>query len=444
MRILLIAWFLLGIASAASAEEWTTEDVFARHKDSVVQVRIIDAQGGAKRSIGSGFLISDDGRLISNFHVVADFVHHPGEYRAEWHTGDGASGPLKLLDVDVVHDLALLQSPELAARKFLAVESNLPNMGERIFPLGFPYDLGLTIVEGTYNGLLERSLYERIHLTASINPGMSGGPAIDRNGNVIGVNVATAGNQVSFVVPSKHVIELLTRDEASTRGELIGRIGDQLRANQESYFSDLLSTPFPMTRLGAFEVPGALARYVNCWSQTDQNKERLVDRTELTCQSEDDVFISGSLNTGAIRYEHALRSTRKIGALRFWSLLERGFAGFYGDLGGEKSSMTSFTCTGDFFEPAQTKSKMVVCVRRYREFPDLYDIVQRQILLDRADQALQSTLVLTGVTRERGLQFARRFAESLRRVDTSPGTLVTPMEEEAPASSSSAAAETGP
>jgi len=417
MRILLITLAFVSLLPPAWSEEWATEEVFARHKDSVVQIRIIDAQGGAKRSIGSGFLISDDGRLITNFHVVADFVHHPGEHRAEWHTGDGASGPLQLLDVDVVHDLALLQSPDLSGRKFLAVESNLPNMGERIFPLGFPYDLGLTIVEGTYNGLLDKSLYERIHLTASINPGMSGGPAIDRNGNVIGVNVATAGNQVSFVVPSKYVIGLLTRDDAATRGELIGRIGEQLRANQEHYLGELLSTPFVITRLGPFEVPGAIARYVNCWSQTDQSKERLIDRTELSCQSEDDVFISGTLKTGAIRFEHALRSTRKMGAVRFWSLMERGFGSFYGDLGGEKSTMTGFSCSGDFFEHAGTKSKMMVCVRRYREFTDLYDIVQRQIVLDRSDQALQSTLILTGVARERGLGFARRFAESLRRTD---------------------------
>ena len=416
MRILLILFGFLVLAQPLRGAEWTTEDVFARHKDAVVQVRIIDAQGGAKRSIGSGFMISDDGRLITNFHVVADFVHHPGEHRAEWHTGDGKSGPLQLLDVDVVHDLALLQSKELAGRKFLAVESNLPTMGERIFPLGFPYDLGLTIVEGTYNGLLEKSLYERIHLTASINPGMSGGPAIDRNGNVIGVNVATAGDQVSFVVPARHVIELMTRDEAATRGELMGRIGQQLHANQERYLSELLSRPFTSTRLGGFEVPSAIARYVNCWSQTDQSKDRLFDRTELSCQSEDDVYLSGDLNTGAIRYEHALRSARKIGSLRFWSLMERTFASFYGDLGGDKSSMTGFTCRDDFFDSAGLKSKLYLCVRRYREFNDLYDIVQRQVVLNRSDQALQSTLILTGVARERGLAFARRFAESLRWV----------------------------
>lgn len=401
--------------SAVGAEDWTTEDVYTRHQGSVVQVRIIDAKGGAKRSIGSGFMISDDGRLITNFHVVADFVHHPGEHRAEWHASDGASGPLELLDVDVVHDLALMQSTALAGRAFLAVESNLPKMGERLFSLGFPYDLGLTIVEGTYNGLLEKSLYERIHLTASINPGMSGGPAIDRNGNVIGVNVATAGNQVSFLVPSRHVIELLTRDEATTRGELMQRIGGQMRANQARYLSELMQAPFATTELGDYQVPSAIARYINCWSQTDQDQERLLDHTELSCQSEDDVFLSGDLTTGAIRYEHELRSARRVGVLRFWSQLERSFRSFFGDLGGDKASVTEFQCHQDFFEHDGLKSKLVLCGRRYREFEGMYDLVQRQVSLDRSDRSLQSTLILTGVDREHGLEFARRFAEAIRR-----------------------------
>ena len=52
--------FLIGLlvcTTLVEAEEWTTEDVYTRHQDSVLQVRIIDAKGGAKRSIGSAFKI---------------------------------------------------------------------------------------------------------------------------------------------------------------------------------------------------------------------------------------------------------------------------------------------------------------------------------------------------------------------------------------------------
>lgn len=415
MPLLYLLLGLLLLLSQAHAQDWATEDVYTRHQASVLQVRIIDSRGGAKRSIGSGFLVSDDGRLITNFHVVADFVHHPENHRAEWQDSEGNSGALELLDVDVVHDLAVMSAGDLAGRAFLAVESNLPNMGERIYSLGFPYDLGLTIVEGTYNGLLEKSLYERIHLTASINPGMSGGPAVDRNGNVIGVNVASAGEQVGFLVPSRHVIGLLTRDEAATRGELMERIGAQLRANQAQYLIDLMQAEFATVALGGYRVPAALARYISCWSQTDQDSERLIDQTELSCQSEDDVFLAGDLATGAIRYEHELRQARRIGTLRFWAQMERDFTSFFGDLGGDRSKVTAFDCHSDFVEEAAITRKLVLCARRYRDFEGLYDLVQRQVSLDADGRSLQSTLVLTGVDREHGLRFARRFVEAIRR-----------------------------
>src|SRR5438046_9463079 len=79
--------------------------------------------------------------------------------------------------------------------------------------MGNPLDLGFTITEGIYNGLVEHSYNERIHFTGALNPGMSGGPAVTGEGNVIGVNVATrrGGQLVSFLVPARFAAALLQR-----------------------------------------------------------------------------------------------------------------------------------------------------------------------------------------------------------------------------------------
>lgn len=180
---------------AAPADE--TERVFSDYKDNILQVRMLDQASASKASIGSGFLVDRQGFVVTNFHVIAELVHKPGQYRAEYLFEDGRSGKLELLDIDVVHDLALLKM-DVTSDRFLAISTREPAKGERLFSLGNPHDLGLTIVEGTYNGQLEKSLYERIHFTGSINPGMSGGPTINRDGAVVGVNVATAGNQLVF------------------------------------------------------------------------------------------------------------------------------------------------------------------------------------------------------------------------------------------------------
>ncbi|MCB1635719.1 MAG: trypsin-like peptidase domain-containing protein, partial [Xanthomonadales bacterium] len=267
MRISPVLLLLLLIAVPLRAQDWSTEEIFARYKASIVQVRIIDGQGGEKSSLGSGFFVTDSGELVSNYHVVADLVDHPETYRAEYVLDDGGEGPLTLLHVDVVHDLALLRAEDVR-RPFLAIESNLPAMGERLYAFGNPYDLGMTIIEGTYNGLLEKSLYERIHFSGSINPGMSGGPTVDRFGNVIGVNVATAGNQVSFLVPAKFLLGLL--EGLDDPRPLSERIGAQLRDNQQRYLSELTASPLATVSLGQYRVPGKVAPFVNCSSRSDQ------------------------------------------------------------------------------------------------------------------------------------------------------------------------------
>ena len=75
------------------------------------------------------------------------------------------------------------------------------SQGERIYSLGNPLDIGFAVIEGTYNGLVERSFYPTIFFAGSLNPGVSGGPTLDQQGRVIGINVAARrdGEQVSFL-----------------------------------------------------------------------------------------------------------------------------------------------------------------------------------------------------------------------------------------------------
>src|SRR5471032_266680 len=174
---LLLSMLLLSLLMLPAAATENAKTIFATGKDRIVQVRLIDQAGNAKNALGSGFVIADGGRIISNYHVVSGLVNHPGRFRAEYLAQNGETGKLALLDIDVIHDLALLRAEGFAPTPF-AVRAEAPAMGVRLYSLGNPLDLGLTIVEGTYNALLKKSLYERIHFTGSINPGMSGGPTL--------------------------------------------------------------------------------------------------------------------------------------------------------------------------------------------------------------------------------------------------------------------------
>ena len=114
--------------------------------------------------------------------MVSQYALEPATYRLEYIAPDGTTGPLKLHAIDVANDLAVVQLDRTALPFFTfderAVQAATCPKGERLFAMGNPLDLGFTIVEGTYNGLVDKSYNERIHFSGALNPGMSGGPTV--------------------------------------------------------------------------------------------------------------------------------------------------------------------------------------------------------------------------------------------------------------------------
>ena len=163
-------------------------------RDKLVQIRTLLRNSNTQASVGSGFFVAANGLIITNFHVASQLALEPERYRGGYVPIDGKEGEVELLAFDVRNDLALLRvkgqarrgMPVLAFRE----EAKPLNRGERIYSLGNPLDIGFAVTEGTYNGLVQRSFYPRILFGGALNPGMSGGPALDDNGRVVGVNVS--------------------------------------------------------------------------------------------------------------------------------------------------------------------------------------------------------------------------------------------------------------
>ena len=200
-----------------------------RARDSVVQIRGFFGDGNSDAFHGSGFAASGangvgDGLIVTNYHVVSEVVLYPKQYRLEYVASDGRTGALRVHAIDIEHDLAVVKADDFKPPP-LKVRAQIPNKGERAYSIGFPLDLGLTITEGVANGLVENTLEQRIHYSGAMNGGMSGGPALDNNGAVYGVNVSvfTGKQSVSFVVPAKHIAPLLARAAQRSNVLEIGR-----------------------------------------------------------------------------------------------------------------------------------------------------------------------------------------------------------------------------
>jgi hypothetical protein len=413
-RLLLVAsLFCLGGPEFVSAQQADTAEVYASWRDRIVQIQVIDRQADTKAGIGSGFFAGNPGWIVTNYHVVAALVNEPGRYRARFLAGEEIEGDLELLAVDAVHDLALVRARGFD-RPSLELAPGAPPKGTRLWSLGFPFDIGLTIVEGTFNGRLEKSLYEKLHFTGSINPGMSGGPTLNSEGQVVGVNVSTAGNQVSFLVPVQFVTQLLdsTSGEPATEQKLNREVARQLLENQQYIVDRLLSEPVPLTRLNAYSAPAGLAAFVNCWGNSQEEEDSSLALVYYHCQTNDDIFLSDALTTGIIQYQHDLVSTGELGALRFYRQLEKRNHYPQLRLNGDEKSVSNYECQDGFVDHETLPLKVTYCVRAYKKLTGLYDGFLSLTSLVDEQQAMQSTLILAGFSWDNLRLFGGRFLEA--------------------------------
>ena len=132
------------LPAGAQVAEDRASKLFDQHRAAVVQLRVIDLASGDKSSIGSGFQINENGRIVSNYHVVSAYVNAPDRYRLEFLDSTGRRGALTLVDVDVVNDLVLLWTSVPLGGVLELGDSELAQ-GQRVFSLGNPFDLAMTI-----------------------------------------------------------------------------------------------------------------------------------------------------------------------------------------------------------------------------------------------------------------------------------------------------------
>ena len=108
----------LAAASARAQDDGgrgtATAEVFRRYADRVIKIHVVEISSAAKAELGSGFFVTPDGLVVTNYHVVSKIVHEPDRYRAEWIDGGSAPHRLRILAVDVVNDLAVLRSDQPA------------------------------------------------------------------------------------------------------------------------------------------------------------------------------------------------------------------------------------------------------------------------------------------------------------------------------------------
>jgi serine protease Do len=187
-----------------------------------------------QNSLGSGVVVSKEGHIITNNHVV-DQVDE-----IEVQLSDGRTEKARLIGADDQVDLAVLKIDDPGVKPLKLADSDTVQAGDFVLAIGNPFGFDETVTDGIVSskGRPNRAdvFGDLIQTNAAINPGNSGGPLINLHGEVIGINTAiisrSGGSQgIGFAIPSNTVRTAL--ESLLKKGRIIrGYLGIQMRVPQ--------------------------------------------------------------------------------------------------------------------------------------------------------------------------------------------------------------------
>ncbi|MFG6489853.1 serine protease [Roseateles sp. BYS78W] len=399
--------------------------LYERSKGQLLQIRTLLKNQDSQASVGSGFVVSDDGHVVTNYHVVSQFALEPESYRLRYATTDGQGGALELLDFDARRDLALLRAvgDGLKGHGALAFrpQSQPLAKGERIYSMGNPHDVAFAVVEGNYNGLVERSFDPLIYYAGGINPGMSGGPVLDEDGRVVGVNVSTLlfAQQVSFLVPGEFAESLVKRSMGAKpiHAAAWGRLRDQLTRYQDELVTRFLAMPWESANNDRYRLPVPRQDFMRCWGSSTAADAKGLDFERSQCRMDHALFVSGSLQTGWLDMSHEAYDGSKLGALRFARQYSNSFRNER--LGGPDKSRTAPYCKEQFVDRDGLPLRAVVCLRAYRKLEGLHDLSILVTTVDDATQGALGRFDARGVSFDNALKLAAHYLEGFAWTNSS-------------------------
>jgi S1-C subfamily serine protease len=395
------------------------QTLYAAARADLLQIRMLLRNGRSQSSVGSGFLVGAGNLVLTNYHVVSQMALDPEVYVGEYVDTDGKSGPVELLAVDVLHDLAVVRVNRNGTGFFQVPDKPVKLFqGQYLYSLGNPLDLGFAISEGSYNGIVTRSFYEQLIFTGPINSGMSGGPSVTAAGVVAGVNVSKRldGELVSFLVPVKYAQELLKMAAAQAHPpkNFNPLIGQQLLAHQRALIDRLLAEPLSMRGMGPYQVPVRESQQLRCWGRSNFRAEAEYTLDSVSCAMEAAIYVSDTQQTGHVSMTHQVIRSSSLHPLQFAVLASSRFR--VDRIGaGRDTRLTRPACAEMFVHTATLPVRAVTCVRAYRKFAGLYNFTLLAASTDDPNANLQSRLDLAGVSYENGMRATRAFLAALGR-----------------------------
>jgi putative serine protease PepD len=209
----------------APATDGSVEGVANAVLPSVVKIDVLTDQGGGS---GSGIILSSDGQILTNNHVV-EGAGEGGRITVSF--ADGSHADATVLGADPLTDTAVIQAEDVSGLTPATMgKSENVDVGQQVVAIGSPFGLDATVTSGIVSALDRpvnvgtdtagnATVYPAIQTDAAINPGNSGGPLVDMEGHVVGINssIRSTGSEsaqagsigLGFAIPIDEVLEVV-------------------------------------------------------------------------------------------------------------------------------------------------------------------------------------------------------------------------------------------
>jgi serine protease Do len=392
---------------------------YSQVEPGLVTVEVHSGNEGAKSTLGSGYLVSTSGHVVTNYHVVGSYIEAPDRYSIRVRKGP-ATHAARLRCFDLVNDLALLEVPGIQGRPL--VLGGLPPLGAPIIAFGNPEGLGLSLVNGVFNGFAEKGFVDRMLLSMPLNPGMSGGPILDGGARVVGTNVATmrGSDSLSFGVPVAKVRDLLALPPvAPTEKALLAETGRQLREFEKATAAKLLDAFARSRDEPKVVIGGARSRrppdLFQCWDGSQVHPNEGLTDSWHTCNLQ---FTPAIEDLGVIGWMHM--------SLQHTVSKDSSF-GFYGALAGRAQALSrvesvsatdevrsSPQCAAGRFRAAGSVWKANTCVTGYVRHPGFADYELVAVSVSEPRSAVMVQIQMRGFRQSSFEALARTVLEGVQ------------------------------
>lgn len=410
---------LKSASNTSSVKSASRHQVFQVYKPSIYQVRSVRLETGQKAAIGSGFLVGDGSFIATNYHVIAPVLSREG-FGVDYVDTEQNQGKLQIVAVDVINDLALLKAESALGKPFPFAQHS--EQGDTLFSLGNPNDLGFSIVEGSSNGMQQNTSTPRLLFSGSINPGMSGGPTVNENGEVVGVNVATQGNGIGFIVPVEYLQTLLNDAEQQSAlpsaDDLNAKIAAQLMKDNERYYQRFLDKKLKTGHLGNYEVPMEISDDIRCWDNSQEPEaEDLVLVRQLICANDRTIFLNDDVQLGDAMFIYSEYYAREsLPSARFYRLYSKDY--FISYTRRMRRDYGDFRCQADFINVAGRGFKGTYCVQPSKKYTQggeaLVDAYFVAADVNEKNQGFIVDLMFTGIQESLAKPVMANFLEQIK------------------------------